>query len=67
MIKRNNILLNPIFISSLLILAINDHILTTLGQLNFFRWIFNNNIINYAIDNYDIIYKKMIYKLLKYK
>jgi hypothetical protein len=27
MIKRNNILLNPIFISSLLILAINDHIL----------------------------------------
>jgi hypothetical protein len=37
-----------------------DHIETTVGQLNFFRWIFNNNIINYAIDNYDIIYKKMI-------
>ena len=31
-----------------------------MGQLNFFRWIFNNNIINYAINNYDIIYKKMI-------
>jgi hypothetical protein len=37
-----------------------DYIETTIGQLNFFRWIFNNSIINYAIDNYDIIYKKMI-------
>jgi len=37
-----------------------DYIETTIGQLNFFRWIFNNNIIDYAIDNYDIIYKKMI-------
>jgi len=37
-----------------------EYIETTVGQLNFFRWIFNNNIINYAINNYDIIYKKMI-------
>ena len=32
---------------------------TTIGQLNFFRWIFNNNILEYAIDNYDNIYKSM--------
>jgi hypothetical protein len=37
-----------------------EYIETTVGQLNFFRWIFNNNIINYAINNYDTIYKKMI-------
>jgi hypothetical protein len=37
-----------------------DYIETTVGQLNFFRWIFNNNIITYAINNYDNIYKKMI-------
>jgi hypothetical protein len=37
-----------------------EYIETTVGQLNFFRWIFNNNIINYAINNYDVIYKKMI-------
>tara|TARA_B100000795_G_scaffold269109_1_gene257576 strand:+ start:4179 stop:4721 length:543 start_codon:yes stop_codon:yes gene_type:complete len=37
-----------------------DYIETTVGQLNFFRWIFNNNIITYAINNYDYIYKKMI-------
>jgi len=37
-----------------------EYIETTIGQLNFFRWIFNNNIIDYAIDNYDSIYKKMI-------
>lgn len=35
-----------------------DYIETTVGQLNFFRWIFNNNIITYAINNYDNIYKK---------
>jgi hypothetical protein len=37
----------------------NNSIETTIGQLNFFRWIFNNNIITYAIDNYDNIYKSM--------
>ena len=36
------------------------HIETTIGQLNFFRWIFNNGIIDYALENYDGIYKKMI-------
>ena len=38
----------------------NDFIETTIGQLNFFRWIFNNNIITYALDNYDKIYSNMI-------
>lgn len=33
---------------------------TTVGQLNFFRWIFNNKIISYALDNYDNIYNDMI-------
>ena len=46
-----------------------EYIETTVGQLNFFRWIFNNNIINYAINNYDIIYKKIgdrLQKICKY-
>lgn len=33
---------------------------TTIGQLNFFRWIFNNGVIDYAIDNYSEIYNRMI-------
>jgi hypothetical protein len=41
-------------------MEIKEYIETTIGQLNFFRWIFNNSIINYAINNYDKIYKKMI-------
>lgn len=36
------------------------HIETTIGQLNFFRWVFNNGIIDYALSNYDDIYAKMI-------
>lgn len=40
---------------------INDNISieTTIGQLNFFKWILNNNILEYIIYNYDIIYKSM--------
>lgn len=33
---------------------------TTIGQLNFFRWVFNNNIIDYTMSNYEEIYKEMI-------
>ena len=33
---------------------------TTVGQLNFFRWIFNYKIIYYALNNYDKIYNDMI-------
>lgn len=37
-----------------------DKIETTIGQLNFFRWIFNNKILLYALNNYDKIYNEMI-------
>jgi hypothetical protein len=32
---------------------------TTIGQLNFFKWAFNNNVINYAIENEKNIYENM--------
>lgn len=38
----------------------NEYIETTIGQLNFFRWAFNNEIIGYALQNHDKIYKDMI-------
>jgi hypothetical protein len=38
----------------------NDlHILTTIGQLNFFQWALNNNIIEYIKTNKDIIEQDM--------
>jgi hypothetical protein len=38
----------------------NDtHIQTTLGQLNFFKWAFDNNVIDYIETNYDAIEKDM--------
>lgn len=37
----------------------NNELITTVGQLNFFRWSIENNIINYVDDNYDIIEKDM--------
>jgi hypothetical protein len=33
---------------------------TTIGQLNFFRWVFNNNVLHYAMQNYDSIYQSMV-------
>lgn len=33
---------------------------TTIGQLNFFRWAFSNNILEYAVAHYDKIYDHMI-------
>ena len=32
---------------------------TTIGQLNFFKWAIENNVIEYIYDNYDIIEKDM--------
>ena len=32
-----------------------DFITTTVGQLNFFRWALQNNIIEYIVENFDII------------
>ena len=37
----------------------DEYIETTIGQLNFFKWAFNNKIINYAIENQQIIYENM--------
>ena len=32
---------------------------TTIGQLNFFKWAFSNNVINYALENEKYIYENM--------
>lgn len=37
----------------------SDVIYTTIGQLNFFRWAIDNNIIKYISDNYDELIKEM--------
>ena len=37
----------------------NNYIKTTIGQINFFKWATNNNIINYILDNHDKIYHDM--------
>ena len=36
-----------------------DSISTTIGQLNFFRWSIDTNLIEYIINNYDMIEKDM--------
>ena len=37
----------------------NNEIITTAGQLNFFRWVIENDIFNYISDNIDNIEKDM--------
>jgi len=37
----------------------DEHISTTLGQLNFFRWAFSNNVIEYVEKNLEFIGKEM--------
>jgi len=32
---------------------------TTIGQLNFFKWIFENNVLKYVEDNYEMLIKRM--------
>lgn len=39
---------------------LNNEIITTVGQLNFFRWAISNNIINYIQENLNIIEKDMV-------
>ena len=36
-----------------------NELLTTVGQLNFFRWAIENNIIEYTVSNMEIIEKDM--------
>jgi hypothetical protein len=38
---------------------IKNTLITTIGQLNFFRWIISNKIIEYVEENFDIIIKAM--------
>lgn len=38
-----------------------EKIVTTIGQMNFFRWAFVNEIVQYVEQNYDTITKAMIY------
>ena len=37
----------------------NYELITTVGQLNFFRWAIENNILNYIVENYDVIENDM--------
>jgi len=37
----------------------NNELITTVGQLNFFRWAIENNILEYILENYDIIENDM--------
>ena len=45
----------------------NEFITTTVGQLNFFRWALDNNVIDYILKNYDEIEKDMNYNTKKNK
>jgi|TARA_B100000902_G_scaffold10883_1_gene13285 hypothetical protein len=36
-----------------------SEIITTIGQMNFFRWAIENRILKYIYDNYDILDKEM--------
>jgi hypothetical protein len=44
-----------------------DELITTVGQLNFFKWFIENNVLNYAIENIEQIDKDMIETLNKNK
>jgi hypothetical protein len=37
----------------------NNELITTVGQLNFFRWSLENNILEYITENYDVIESDM--------
>ncbi len=37
----------------------NNELLTTVGQLNFFRWAIENKILDYIYENYDLIEQDM--------
>ena len=43
----------------------NYELITTVGQLNFFKWFIENNVINYTIENIKLIDKDMIDTLNK--
>lgn len=45
----------------------NKYVLTTLGQLNFFKWMICKNILSYVIDNINNIINNMTLSNKKYK
>ncbi len=38
----------------------NDCIITTIGQLNFYRWFFTKNIYDYCVNNYNAIQNELL-------
>lgn len=38
----------------------DDYIITTIGQLNFYKWFISKKIYNYCIENYDVIQKSLL-------
>lgn len=38
---------------------VKKKLMTTIGQLNFFMWAFENNVVNYVFDNFDVLSKAM--------
>jgi len=52
---------NKIIFTENKLLYKNNHIKTTIGQLNFFKWIIDNNIYKYIILNKKIIENDMIF------
>ena len=36
-----------------------EYVITTIGQLNFFKWAISKKILDYVIDNFEAIYKDM--------
>jgi hypothetical protein len=40
--------------------ANNDCVITTIGQLNFYRWFFTKKIYDYCINNYNIIQNELL-------
>lgn len=40
--------------------ANNDCVITTIGQLNFYRWFFTKKIFKYCLDNYTIIQSELL-------
>ncbi len=40
--------------------ANNDCVITTIGQLNFYRWFFTKKIFDYCLNNYNIIQNELL-------
>ena len=59
-VNKNNLIKRIIF-------KYNDdnYIQTTIGQINFFKWAVENNILMYINDNYNDIYNDMNIKIVK--